>query len=94
MKKIGKIGKRNLEANRILKEIYIDRGIARCELRMQGCWGDNALGFAHKEKRWKYIKNPEGLSDFNQTLLACTPCHQKIEVNRELTLYYFNKLRP
>ena len=93
MKRIGKITKRNIEANKILKEIYIEKGIDKCELRLSGCWIFTTLGFAHKEKRWKYIKNPEGLSDFNETLLACTNCHQKIEGDRELTEYYFKRLR-
>lgn len=93
MKKIGKIGRINLEANKILKKIYVEKGILTCELKLSGCWKDNALGFAHREKRWKYIKNPEKLSEFKETLLACNPCHDKIEHNKNLTEEFFKRLR-
>lgn len=88
-----KITKRNIRANKILKEIFENRGIIECELKLPGCWRNSALGFAHKEKRWKYIRWPEGLSDFNQVLLVCNPCHDIIEVDREKTLYFFRVLR-
>jgi len=91
--KIGKITKRNIQANKILKKIYQEKGITSCELRLSGCWGNKWLSFAHKKKRVEYLKCPEGLSDFNETILCCVPCHQQIEGNRKLTEYYFNKLR-
>jgi hypothetical protein len=93
MKKIGKITKRNIEANKKLKLIYLEKGITNCEIRLPDCCFNWALGFAHKKKRVEYLKNPDGLSDFNETLLSCNSCHQKIEGNRKLTEYYFNKLR-
>lgn len=91
--KIGKGTKRNIDANKKLKEIYQAKGISRCELQFQDCMGTWGLGFAHKRKRWEYIKCPEKLAEFNETILACTMCHQKIENNKELTEYVFKKLR-
>lgn len=93
MRQIGKQGRINLKANKILKEIYIDKGIQTCELRLSGCWINSTLGFAHRKKRVEYYKTPEKLSDFNETVLACTSCHQKIEGDRELTDFHFNRLR-
>ena len=83
-----------------LKEFYFIKGITSCELRLPPnmrepgrCWRDTALGFAHKEKRWKYIKRPEDLWTFKETILVCTSCHMKIENDRLLTIRLFAKLR-
>ena len=91
--KIGKGTQKNIEANKKLKEIYESKGIQKCELQFEDCMGTWGLGFAHKEKRWEYIKHPEKLSDFNETILACTMCHNRIENDKELTSYVFEKLR-
>lgn len=91
-KKIGKITQRNVEANKKLKQIYLEKGITKCELKFEGCMYNWGLGFAHKEKRWKYIKTPEKLSDFNETILACTMCHNRIENDKKLTNDVFAKL--
>ena len=78
-----------------LKALFQEKGIVKCELGMIGCWKDNALGFAHRYKRIWYFKkeNRELLGDFNQVLLACNYCHQKIENNRKLTDWFFEALR-
>jgi hypothetical protein len=34
------------------------------------------------------------LYDFNQVLLLCLRCHEKIEYNRDATEWLFIKLRP
>lgn len=94
IKSIGKIGKRNINANRILKKLYAEAGITSCELKFDGCCGNSFLSFAHKEKRERYRSCPEKLADINETLLACIPCHERIEKDRELTIEVFNKLRP
>jgi len=88
MNKIGKIGKRNIEANKKLKEIFIDNGITRCEL----CNSDYALTFAHKERREWYRSQPELLSDFKQVLLLCQKCHQKMDDRSETTEKLKNEL--
>ncbi len=72
-----------------LKIIYENKGITTCEARLQGCWYDNALSFAHKYKR----NDPRCAHTFEETLLLCIECHNKQEYNRELTEELFNKLR-
>lgn len=94
LKRVGKIGRRNLEANKRLKELYEEKDIRQCELRFHGCMVNNYLTFAHKKKRVEYLSNPDGLSDFNETILACVHCHDKIEVSRKLTQSMFEILRP
>jgi hypothetical protein len=92
---LGK-GKRTKEwedQRKKLKEIYLSKGITSCELHLEGCMRDNYLSFAHRHKRSWYWSNPELLGSFQQTLLACIPCHNKIEYKKELTEELFNKLR-
>ena len=76
-----------------LKQEYLDRGIIECEVNLQGCYRNNFLSFAHKDKRIKYLKRPNDLWTFKETIIACIPCHQIIEYDRELTLSLFKKLR-
>jgi len=76
-----------------LKRLYEDKGITTCEIRLPGCENNWALGFAHRHKRRWYLGKEKLLSDFNQTVLACVMCHDKIEYNRELTEEVFNRLR-
>lgn len=92
--KIGKQGKINLAANRILKKIYFDKGIRYCEVRIDNkCMSSWGLGFAHRHKRYFYKDKPELLSDFNQTILACSHCHQQLEADNKLTEKVFQCLR-
>lgn len=60
-----------------LKKRYAALGITSCELRYEGCWGDQALGFAHGRKR-KWLREDE-LE--NLCVLACNPCHDVLEVS-------------
>lgn len=89
----GKGAKRNAESNRKLKEIYLEKCLTTCEIRLDGCAYNNFLSFAHRHKRNWYLSHPELLSSFNQTLLACVPCHQKIEYDKELTESIFKDRR-
>jgi hypothetical protein len=77
-----------------LMEKMLDNDIHSCELRLLGCTGALYLTPAHRHKRLWYKKRPELLWDFNQVIMACVNCHQKIESNQELTEEAFNKLRP
>jgi hypothetical protein len=92
-----KPGKRITQWNKYradLKIIYQKKGITTCELRFKDCWFNNALSFAHHHKRSWYLDKPELLGSFNETILCCTSCHQKIEYDYELTKMVFTKLRP
>ena len=76
-------------ARKKLKSEYQNKGITTCELRLPGCWYNNALSFAHRYKR----TDPRCKHTFKQTILACVPCHQQIEYNQELTEKVFTRLR-
>lgn len=91
--KLGKIGKANLKANKILKQKFEELDIKTCELGLPGCFINNFLSFAHRHKRRFYGGSVERLSDIKEVLLACINCHDKIEDNKELTNEMFNKLR-
>ena len=93
MKQIGKIGKINIQANKKLKQIYLERGITACEARLEDCMGNSFLFFHHCHKRNWYIKKPRLLSDFSQSILVCQNCHDKIENNYKLSEQLFKKLR-
>jgi len=87
-KKRGKTKKWE-SARKHLKVEYQKKGITRCEIGLIGCWRTNALSFAHRYKR----RDPRCSHTYQGTILACIPCHQRIEGNKELTNYYFNLLR-
>jgi len=93
MKRIGRIGKINIKANKILKQKYTERGTKSCEIRLPGCMPNFALSFAHKHKRLWYYSRPELLSSIKETLIACPNCHDEIEDNKKLTEEVFKKLR-
>lgn len=93
LKKIGKRGKINIEANKKLKEIYAKTNIRSCEIKLEGCLGEFTCAFVHRHKRSWYYRQPELLSDFNQTLWGCQNCHDKIEHNEKLTEETFKRLR-
>jgi hypothetical protein len=89
MRKVGKIGRRNIKANKILKAKFEELGITCCEV----CGTTWALSFAHKHRRHWYRSQPELLSDISHCLLLCVPCHQKIEGDQEATDALFARLR-
>lgn len=90
--KAGKQTLLNRLALRRLKEIYSCTTISSCEIRMEGC-RNFILGFAHRHKRIWYRSHPKLLATFNQTVLACTHCHNIIEYDRELSDEIFMRLR-
>lgn len=61
--------------NGLKTEFEFTYGITTCELRYEGCWNDDALGFAHAAKRRKLIRE-----DLKHVILACNPCHDLLEV--------------
>lgn len=78
----------NKQANQKLKVWFENKEITRCEL----CGSDNWLSFAHRKKR-RYYRTVEELSDPNEVLLLCIPCHSKIEYDVALTREVFKDLR-
>jgi hypothetical protein len=72
---IGKKGKENIDANKQMHEMFKELGITSCEIKLENCWRDNALGYAHLDKRRFLSKE-----DLITGVLACVICHQKVEV--------------
>lgn len=91
LRRVGKIGQANIEANQILKSIMGDVGY--CEIGLIGCLGNWPLQFVHRHKRAWYKGDVAKLSDYRQVIVGCQNCHEKIEHDAELTKQVFNKLR-
>ena len=91
LKRLGKIGKVNIGANKILREKL--GHITYCEMKLEGCMGNWPLQFAHRHKRIFYKGDIDKLSDIKQVVVACQNCHELQENNKELTEQIFNKLR-
>ncbi len=87
--RIGKRGQINLDANVILKKLYKDKGITRCEV----CNSDFALSWHHKYPRDYYYKSPLLLSAYEQTVLLCATCHDAVHKDLQLSQKTFEKLR-
>lgn len=94
LKKIGAIGKANIEARNRIAEIAGEKGLNYCEIGLEGCTENWPLAPAHRHKRSWYKGNVELLSDYNQWVSACVGCHNKIENDSKLTEETFKKLRP
>src|SRR3990167_1802214 len=93
LKKIGKIGRANIGANRRLRALFRDKGIYGCELNLKDCLGDFTSAFAHRHKRIWYKGDVEKLSDWKQVVIACAECHLLIDNDKDLTEKLFLKLR-
>lgn len=70
-------GKRTREWERTrakLKPRFERVGITSCEFRYQGCWRDNALSFAHVDKR-RFLSAGE----LEAVAVACCVCHDRLD---------------
>lgn len=75
--KPGKKQKAWTNTRRYLKEIFFDKGITTCQLRYEGCWINDGLGFAHAtRRRFIPLSNKERLEC---VILACQNCHTKLD---------------
>lgn len=101
MKKIGKVGKANIAANKIIRAHADKHGLDSCEVcrlglpEFQGieCTGSFALTTAHKHKRAHYKGDPDQLSDPKEWVKACVTSHDRMEHDRALTDKVFGILR-
>ncbi len=82
----------NLTRNKLKKE-FKEKGLVNCEVKLDGCWHNNGLSFAHRHKRREYYSCPKMLGNHNQVILACINCHQKLEHDKSLTRETFERLR-
>ena len=87
---MGKQKSINDKHYKIGKQKLFEAGKTRCEM----CFTDSWLSQAHRHTRDWYRSQPELLSDINQILTLCVPCHQKIEGLTKVTEELFKRLRP
>src|SRR3990167_10435003 len=89
---IGKQGKINQRANRILAKYWQENNITECEIKLEGCLRNWLLQNCHRNKRIFYKENPEiKLWDTEQVVRACQCCHNLVENNTILREKCFNK---
>lgn len=77
-KPMNRVGKRTQEWERVRRKLKVKfeaAGITTCEFEFQECWWNQALGFAHTDKR-RYI----GVNEMEEVALACNPCHAILEL--------------
>ena len=92
IKKIGKQGKVNQNANRKIAELWNYHSIDYCEADFpHDC--DGMITNAHRHKRSHYYNEPEKLSDFNEVARLCITAHQYLEHRREENEEFFIRLR-
>lgn len=94
LKKIGRVGRANIESRNKIAEIAEEKGLNYCEIRLGGCLKNLYLAPAHRNKRVWYKGNAELLADYSQWVAACVNCHNFIEHDKALTEETFNRLRP
>jgi len=93
IRKIGKIGKRNIEANKILNKEYSKLELPPCEAGIPNlCWHQHH-GYMHRHGRVWYRSRPELLHSVNQTLKGCNPCHDYLDAHRKDREALFMKRR-
>lgn len=85
------INQKALQTNRLN---FAKKGIVFCEFCNSGLF----TSFAHRHKRrYYYDKDPQvnidKLTDFNEVLLLCGRCHDRIEKSPSMTNTYFVLLR-
>lgn len=94
LNKIGKIGNANKLARQKIAEIAEELSLNYCEIGLPSCLVTSFLAPAHKHRRGWYKGDVELLADYEQWVSACVNCHDKLEVDKELTERFFSKLRP
>jgi len=101
IKKVGKVGKANIEARNLIAKKAEAMKLTHCELgpvllQMYGiniCLYNYALAPAHRHKRAWYKGDVEKLADIKQWVAGCQCCHDAIEHNKEMTEAVFMRLR-
>ena len=93
IRKIGEIGKANIQARKIIAEISEEKNLNYCEIGFEDCLRNMFLAPAHREKRAFYRGDVDELSRYENWVSSCVSCHKKIEFNKELTEEVFERLR-
>jgi len=94
IKKIGKIGKLNAVANKMLNKLWIEKDVRWCELPIpHECSQGMGLTNCHRHKRIFYRSKQALLWNYNQVIRICMAGHEMIEYNRQLSDQVFSELR-
>ena len=93
IKRVGRVGKANIKANKLIRAQAQGLGLSFCEINFKECLRTFPLAPAHRHKRHWYKGQAEKLADIRQWVIACQYCHDKIEHNTKLTEEVFKALR-
>lgn len=100
IRRVGKIGKANMEARKLIAKRAEALKLSTCELGpvliqygINVCLYNFAMAPAHRHKRAWYKGDVEKLADQKQWVCACVSCHNAIEHNKDLTEAVFMSLR-
>ena len=92
LKRIGKIGRANMQANKKLRDTYEFTDIKHCEIKLKDCI-NFPLNFCHRHNRSWYRGKVGLLSSYNQTIIGCQSCHAKMDADIRSRERIFKKLR-
>jgi len=87
MKQIGKRGRMNIKARKMIADYCQRINLNHCE----NCGGTFGIAPAHRLNR-RHYRTAEELADRREWLCLCSRCHNSIESNREKTEEMFAKL--
>lgn len=93
LRKVGKIGKANIEARKKIAKIAEQKGLDTCELNLENICIGWPRAPVHRHKRAWYKGDVEKLSDYQQWLCGCQACHDFIEHKPIFTEELFMQLR-
>lgn len=97
IKRRGKVGKANEDANKIIRRILEGGEIGYCQIQLEGCMGNWPLQVVHRHPRAWYKGNVELLSSQKQWIIGCQVCHEQLDrrtdKSKALTEEVFNRIR-
>lgn len=93
LKRMGKHGQANTEANKKLKELFTEMGVRECKAKLATCLKNNFLSWHHRHPRSWYYQCPELLSDWGEVILICLNCHNRLTSDKKLNEEVFKRLR-
>lgn len=95
--KVGKTGKANMDANKIIKRILSGGDIGYCQIQLDGCMGNWPLQVVHRHRRNWYKGDVPLLSSEKQWIIGCQVCHEQLDRRTDeseaLTEEVFMRLR-
>lgn len=74
LKQIGKKGRANAKANKVIDAELAKNDIRHCEAQLSPCVGSIMLTRAHSKKRRNIVGD-----EITEAIYACIPCHNIIE---------------